>query len=118
MTILTKEQFLAHLDDIRNQVATNNSFEGTFTWTAYNDKLQPNQFMLGGVYRCNESIGSNNVRSLSEYHSGSVISSLSNSATNYFEKNDALVLIDKQVSEYQKKIEDLQLLRYEVSKKR
>lgn len=93
MTFMTKEQFLAHLDDIRNQVANGTSFEGTINYTTFDDRLKPNEFNVEGVYRHDDN--SHQLRGLRcisssvyGYHisSHSVISPLSKNTVSSFNR--------------------------------
>lgn len=118
MTILTKQQLLAHLDDIRNQVEKDGSFEGYINYTTYNNQLNKNEFMVNGVYRIVDSTGQDGVRAISSWSYGSVISHLSNSTISSFQKTPELELIEQKISECQKQLNELNAKRYEMTRKK
>lgn len=86
MTILTKEQLLAHLDDIRAKIANNISFEGSLTYTTCHKDLQPNQFKVEGVYSYSDPTGRTCVSAISNWSWGSGISPLSNTTVSSLQK--------------------------------
>lgn len=71
---LTKDEFLAILDDIRNLVAANDSFEGSLSYelpwsTELGDPVDDSRsgFRVRASYRTGNSMGQGGMRMLSEW---------------------------------------------------